>query len=104
MITLSQAFRLLDIKDEGVYLRTPPQTRRTPSSTVRRKTVQEAKMNRCRLCGAEPTLCDLYYGWYVVRCSNDTCGNHVENTISDSKERAIIRWNNRNQEDHPCLS
>lgn len=26
MITLSQAFRLLDIKDEGVYLRTPPQT------------------------------------------------------------------------------
>ena len=26
MITLSQAFRLLDIKDEGVYLRTPQQT------------------------------------------------------------------------------
>lgn len=26
MITLSQAFRLLDIKNEGVYLRTPPQT------------------------------------------------------------------------------
>lgn len=56
----------------------------------------ELKMNRCKLCGAEPILSDLYYGWYVVRCSDSTCSNSIEHTITDSKERAIRRWNNRN--------
>jgi hypothetical protein len=60
--------------------------------------VAELKMNHCKLCGAEPIIVDLYYGWYVVHCSDSTCSNRIEHTITDSKERAIRRWNNRNPE------
>ena len=61
----------------------------------------DPKMNRCRLCGAEPILVDLYYGWYFVHCSDSTCSNSLDNTISSSVERAVNRWNKRNpEEDH----
>lgn len=56
------------------------------------------KMNRCKLCGSEPILFGINYGWYVVHCSDSTCSNSIDHTISDSKERAISRWNNFNPE------